>query len=119
MTQNQYRIIQCNGCGAKNRIPENHVNTTAKCGKCHRLLNLEKKGSDQTGAYKLRCIHCGAKNRVPVNKIDAGAKCGKCGEALKTEELFVPQPIMVTDGNFEEKVIKSPLPVLLFAWASW
>jgi thioredoxin len=26
---------------------------------------------------------------------------------------------MVTDANFEAKVLKSPLPVLLFAWAPW
>jgi thioredoxin len=26
---------------------------------------------------------------------------------------------MVTDGNFEQQVLKSPLPVLLFAWAPW
>jgi len=38
---------------------------------------------------------------------------------LKTGELFEPQPVMVTDGNFDVKVLKSPLPVLLFAWAPW
>jgi thioredoxin 2 len=26
---------------------------------------------------------------------------------------------MVTDGNFDAKVLNSPLPVLLFAWAPW
>jgi thioredoxin len=26
---------------------------------------------------------------------------------------------MVTDANFDAKVLKSPLPVLLFAWAPW
>jgi len=119
MTQNQYRIIQCSSCGAKNRISLDHGQGTAKCGKCHRVLSLDQKKSDQTGAYKLRCIHCGAKNRVPAHKLDANAKCGKCGEGLKTAELFISQPIMVTDGNFEEKVMKSPLPVLLFAWAPW
>ena len=48
--------------------------------------------------------------------VDAG---GKCGSLLKTEELFAPQPVMVTDSNFDIKVLKSPLPVLLFAWAPW
>jgi len=26
---------------------------------------------------------------------------------------------MVTDSNFDNLVLKSPLPVLLFAWAPW
>jgi len=80
---------------------------------------MEQSEKNQTGTYKLRCIHCGAKNRVPAGKINSGAKCGKCGKALHTEELFAPQPVMITDGNFEEKVMKSPLPVLIFAWAPW
>jgi uncharacterized paraquat-inducible protein A len=119
MTQNPYRIIQCSKCGAKNRIPEANVNLDAKCGKCHQPLTRDKEQRDSSGNYKLRCTHCGAKNRVPAHKINAGAKCGKCGEVLKTEELFAPQPFMLTDGNFEEKVMKSPLPVLLYAWATW
>jgi len=119
MSQTDYQIVQCSGCGAKNRIPSGHEDNTARCGKCHRPLKIEQQENDQTGTYKLRCVHCGAKNRVPAGKINAGAKCGKCGEALHTEELFTPQPVMVTDGNFEEKVMKSPLPVLVFAWAPW
>ena len=67
----------------------------------------------------MRCTQCGAKNKIPEGKLDAGGKCGKCGALLKTEELFEPQPVMVTDTNFDVKVLKSPLPVLLFAWAPW
>jgi thioredoxin len=26
---------------------------------------------------------------------------------------------MVSDGNFDRKILKSPLPALLFAWAPW
>jgi thioredoxin 2 len=67
----------------------------------------------------MRCTQCGARNRVPAEKLSAAPKCGKCGSPLQTGELFAPQPVMVTDGNFESKVLKSPLPVLLFAWAPW
>jgi thioredoxin 2 len=56
---------------------------------------------------------------VPAEKLETGAKCGKCGAALPTRELFVPQPVMVTDANFEKTVLQSPLPVLLFCWAPW
>jgi thioredoxin 2 len=33
-TGNVY-LVRCLSCGAKNRIPENKMNETSKCGKCH------------------------------------------------------------------------------------
>jgi thioredoxin 2 len=114
-----HHIVRCPDCGAANRIPVEKTGVAAKCGKCHSLLPKEQKKTAAAEALKLRCTECGAKNRIPAGKVDAGAKCGKCGSLLKTEELFEPQPVMVTDGNFDAKVLKSPLPVLLFAWAPW
>ncbi|MCJ7540794.1 MAG: thioredoxin family protein, partial [Desulfobacterales bacterium] len=29
------------------------------------------------------------------------------------------QPLMVSETNFDQQVLGSPLPVLLFAWAPW
>lgn len=69
--------------------------------------------------YIFRCPHCKTKNRIPSNKVGAVAKCGKCAAALDTEKLFLHQPVIVTDGNFEEIVINAPLPVLLDCWAGW
>jgi thioredoxin 2 len=92
---------------------------TAKCGKCHQEFKTDAQSARPEDSFKMRCTQCGAKNKIPAAKLNAGAKCGKCKSELKTEELFTPQPIMVTEGNFDDKVIKSPLPVLLFAWAPW
>jgi hypothetical protein len=36
---------------------------------------------------------------------------------LDTAQLFSPQPMMVGDMNFDEKVVRSPLPVLVYAWS--
>ena len=119
MNHSNAHIIHCTNCGAANRIPTGKTGVAAKCGKCHTALPDEKKSSATRDRFKIRCMECGAKNKVPGNKIDAGPKCGKCGIKLKTEELFTPQPIMVTDGNFEDKVLQSPLPVLMWAWAPW
>lgn len=69
--------------------------------------------------YLFRCPQCLAKNRIPVDKAGKVAKCGKCKAGLETRSLFIPQPVMVTDANFEQVVMKSPLPVLLDCWASW
>jgi thioredoxin 2 len=112
-------IVRCTECGAANRIPAEKIGVAARCGKCHALLPTEPKKTAQGEVFKMRCEACGAKNKIPADRIDAGAKCGKCGSLLKTQELFEPQPVMVTDSNFDSKVLKSPLPVLLFAWAPW
>lgn len=110
-------IVRCPTCNAGNRVPAERMGSAAaKCGKCQAALFPEKTSAE---AYKLRCAQCGARNRVPGLRLDSTPKCGKCGAALPTAELFAPQPVMVTDGNFEVKVLKSPLPVLLFAWAPW
>jgi thioredoxin 2 len=112
-------IIRCTECGAANRIPADKIGVAAKCGKCHALLPAESEKTAPGQVFKMRCTECGTKNKIPADKIDADAKCGKCGSLLKTQELFEPQPLMVTDGNFDAKVLQSPLPVLLFAWAPW
>ncbi|KPJ76132.1 MAG: hypothetical protein AMJ54_12785 [Deltaproteobacteria bacterium SG8_13] len=67
----------------------------------------------------MRCEKCNTKNRVPAGRIDAEPKCGRCANALPVRELFVPQPVMVTDENFEKAVLSCPLPVLMYCWAPW
>ena len=119
MAQTDSYIIKCPGCGAANRIPANKTGMTAKCGKCHQEMKPDEPGARPEDSYKMRCAQCGAKNKIPAGKLNAGAKCGKCQSALNTEELFAPQPIMLTEANFDDKVLKSPLPVLVFAWAPW
>ena len=121
MSKPAERIIRCAECGAKNRIPLDRLQDghlpleKVKCGRCQQLLELD----DGTEAYKLRCLNCGAKNRIPTDRVEEGGKCGKCGESLETDRLFVPQPMMVTDANVDATVMKSPVPVLLYAWAPW
>src|SRR5262245_44252650 len=64
----------------------------------------------------IRCSACGATNRVPREKLVLGLKptCGRCKQPLN-----VYQPISVTDATFEAEVDRSPVPVLVDAWASW
>ncbi len=65
----------------------------------------------------IRCSNCGANNRVAVNQLtDKQPVCGRCKEALPDVSA---QPLVVTDGNFDEIVGKSSLPVLLDLWAAW
>ena len=70
-------------------------------------------------SYIIRCAACGTKNRIPVEKIGENATCGKCKTPLETDVLLSGRPVMVSDQDFDDKVLKSPLPVLLYAWATW
>jgi len=70
-------------------------------------------------AFKLRCPGCRARNRIPTDKAGQTAKCGKCGTSFSTATLLESTPVMVSDRNFEQAVLNSPLPVILYCWAPW
>jgi len=65
----------------------------------------------------IRCSICGAINRVPSEKLAQGleAKCGRCKQPLAAAAA----PLIVTDATFAADVERSPLPVLVDAWAAW
>ena len=119
MEKNSHHLIRCSNCGAKNRIPHEKMSGVPKCGKCGVELKPDQAEGSGGESYLFRCTKCRTRNRIPIWKINAGAKCGKCGTALETKELFVAQPLMVSETNFDQQVLGSPLPVLLFAWAPW
>ena len=68
-------------------------------------------------ARLVRCPTCGTTNRVPAEKIARGLapRCGRC----KTPLLAHTGPMTVTDATFAAEVERSPLPVLVDAWAPW
>lgn len=70
-------------------------------------------------SYLLRCPSCGTKNRIPARRAGDIATCGKCRNSFNTADAFTDKPVIVTDSDFETKVVKSPLPVLLDCWAPW
>ena len=111
-------IVPCPHCGAKNRIPSQDRIQTAKCGRCHQQLGPAT-GESGTRVLTLRCSQCHAKNRVPENKLHAGAKCGRCGTPIPHQDVNTGRTVMVTDANFNQTVLQSPLPVLLYAWGPW
>ncbi len=117
MEQPNFEVVPCPQCGAKNRVPLDKSPLKAKCGKCG--SPLEQRGEKDQEPYFLRCTECGARNKVPAARLDQGPVCGKCKKPLRTEELFGPQPLMITEAGFQKSVLQSPLPVLVFAWAPW
>jgi thioredoxin len=65
----------------------------------------------------IRCSQCGANNRAPQAKLAQGLQplCGQCKAPL----VAATGPITVTDATFAADVERSPLPVLVDAWAPW
>jgi thioredoxin 2 len=119
MEETAAEIVQCPACGARNRIPIERAGAKAKCGKCGAPLHGGEKTAGGPEFTFFRCPGCRTRNRISSDRIHSNPVCGKCRKPLNTDELFVPQPIAVTDANFESRVTQSPLPVLLFAWAPW
>lgn len=112
-------LCTCPHCGTKNRIPNDRVEATVKCGRCHKSFMPEGCNKEVNPVLTLRCGKCHTKNRVPVSKLHAGAQCGRCATVLDHQDVFTGKTIMVTDDNFHRTVLTSPLPVLLYAWAQW
>ena len=71
-----------------------------------------------TDVATIRCESCGAMNRVPRAKLAQGLrpKCGRCKQPLPEVSAA---PLIVTDATFAADVERSPLPVLVDAWAAW
>jgi thioredoxin 2 len=67
----------------------------------------------------IRCPACGVANRVPRDKIDQGLEpmCGRCKRPLPVS--IETRPLTVTDATFSAEVERSPVPVLVDAWAAW
>jgi thioredoxin 2 len=113
-------VWTCVHCGAKNRIPPEQKEGVAKCGRCHQPLSSPARDETQPELkLTLRCGQCHAKNRVPAAKLHEGPKCGRCGAPLEHQEVLSGRAVMVSDATFDQAVLRSPLPVLLYAWAPW
>ena len=69
-------------------------------------------------ATTIRCGSCGALNRLAADKLAQGLtpKCGRCKQPLPEAAAA---PLVVTDATFAADVERSPLPVLVDAWAAW
>lgn len=64
------------------------------------------------------CPNCQAKNRVDSRAQTLQPVCAKCHAKLPTAPVQ-HHPINVTDADFQEQVLQSPLPVLVDCWAPW
>ncbi|MGB5983950.1 MAG: thioredoxin domain-containing protein [Desulfobacterales bacterium] len=119
MAEPEYRHFKCPQCGARNRIPRTKSKNEAHCGRCGTSLSQATEAQRQTRSLLIRCENCRTRNRIPGDKVGQPATCGQCGATMSTEVLTVKEPVLVNDQNFNSQVLQSPLPVLLFCYATW
>lgn len=63
---------------------------------------------------RIVCPHCKSVNNVPQKESYNKANCGKCkGSLLDTK------PLELTNGNFDEVIVNSDIPVIVDFWAPW
>ncbi|MCK9230988.1 MAG: thioredoxin domain-containing protein [Syntrophales bacterium] len=97
----QSLIIRCLKCGQKNRITRDHLDDRPLCGRCGASLD----------ELFIRCLRCHRVNRIPGHRVHDLPLCGRCGAGLYTDYLAD-----VSDGTFEEEVLKRDETVLVCCW---
>lgn len=60
------------------------------------------------------CPHCHTTNRVPAARLADGGTCGRC-----KQKLFEGRPVDLTQGNFQQHLHNSDLPIVVDFWAPW
>jgi thioredoxin 2 len=99
-------------CGKKNKLPPARLGRSPNCGKCKERLFSE--GSPiHAGAIVLACNQCQTNNKIPLERIGDQPICGKCKSPLALNFSTQGAPLLLSDQNFTETVLRSPLPFLV------
>lgn len=104
--------VRCSGCHAKNKVPLARLGQNPACGRCRQRLFSESSPLS-SGALILPCRQCQSLNRVPLEKIASQPRCGRCKAPLAFQLTTPDGPINLSDQNFAETVLLSPLPTLV------
>ena len=112
MTTNVDYFIRCSDCGAKNKLSPARLGRSPNCGKCKKRLFSE--GSPiHAGSIVLACNQCQTNNKIPLERIGDQPICGKCKSPLALNFSTQGAPLLLSDQNFTETVLRSPLPFLV------
>jgi thioredoxin 2 len=67
-----------------------------------------------TATTNIVCPHCNTVNRIPAARLGDRPVCGKC-----KQKLFTGHPLVLNDGNFNQQLSRSDIPVVVDFWAPW
>ena len=60
------------------------------------------------------CPQCNTVNRLPTNRLGDRPLCGKC-----KKPVFRGHPLELHEGNFNQQLMRSDIPVVVDFWAPW
>jgi thioredoxin 2 len=104
--------VRCTHCSAKNKLPLTRLGRRPSCGKCKQELFPES-SPISSGTVIIPCKQCQTNNKVPLKKLAAQPRCGKCKTLLDLDVNTQSTPFILSDQNFAETVLRSPLPFLV------
>ena len=93
-------------------MPLTRLGQSPTCGKCKQPLFSESSPL-RRGAIIVPCRQCQANNQVPLRRIAEQPLCGKCKETLSLGLGDQGGQLILSDQNFAETVLRSPLPFLV------
>ena len=111
MDSNEY-YLRCTQCSARNKLPLARLGKSPACGRCKQKLFSED-SPISTGAIIVPCNQCQTSNRIPLQRLGAQPRCGKCKSTLAIRLSNQNGPLTLSDLNFSETVLRSPLPFLV------
>jgi thioredoxin 2 len=112
MATNSEYYIRCSHCGTRNKLSSVRLGQSPNCGKCKEQLFSES-SPIRAGAIILSCKQCQTSNKIPLKRIGDQPICGKCKSPLDLNFSTQGGPLFLSDQNFTETVLRSPLPFLV------
>ena len=67
-----------------------------------------------TETSNIVCPQCNTVNRLPTNRLGDRPLCGKC-----KKPVFSGHPLELHEGNFNQQLVRSDIPVVVDFWAPW
>ena len=111
MDSNEH-YLRCTQCSARNKLPLARLGKNPVCGRCKQKLFSEN-SPISTGEIIVPCNQCQTSNRIPLQRLGAQPRCGKCKSQLTIRLINQNGPLTLSDLNFSETVLRSPLPFLV------
>jgi thioredoxin 1 len=115
--------ISCPACGETYHVSAEHSGRSLKCRRCERVFEIVAPIADRTASATAASSGSayGTTSAARTATAPGGTAAGTATAThpSSTATAAAGHPIEVTDQNFEQSVLRSPLPVVVDFWASW